>query len=397
VEELVDYVTGNSEAWNFSGVAGIKAPDWDRDIASLDSAILALLDATTPALDLAENLEEVLKGSLFARQVAQYEEAEQKPIRGFVAARASRIWGQTTEPQRKGYHAAGIGLTAGQFLDANLPKLVELLSGAEVAISSGNVDDAASSVVAFAELVFQTAPFRAPKDLPAKWQDALQAWMRGISSATVIEICDDDGVDLLQEALTYRLPWAMEAVRVHATAVSSDGAESITGLAALAVEAGSCNRSVIVLLRSGLSSREAAFSAVASSGANFDDRLGMLIWLGSDEVGELHADESWPTAQSRHAWIQFYEGETKGDRRKWSRETQRVRVNWVGENPAIGAHVVLEPRETGGLVLSPAFESLGVLASALKRPRRDIVLATVDEGSRAVMVEYFGPMQDGGI
>ncbi len=397
VEELVDYVTGNSEAWNFSGVAGIKAPDWDRDIASLDSAILALLDATTPALDLAENLEEVLKGSLFARQVAQYEEAEQKPIRGFVAARASRIWGQTTEPQRKGYHAAGIGLTAGQFLDANLPKLVELLSGAEVAISSGNVDDAASSVVAFAELVFQTAPFRAPKDLPAKWQDALQAWMRGISSATVIEICDDDGVDLLQEALTYRLPWAMEAVRVHATAVSSDGAESITGLAALAVEAGSCNRSVIVLLRSGLSSREAAFSAVASSGANFDDRLGMLIWLGSDEVGELHADESWPTAQSRHAWIQFYEGETKGDRRKWSRETQRVRVNWVGENPAIGAHVVLEPRETGGLVLSPAFESLGVLASALKRPRRDIVLATVDEGSRAVMVEYFGPMQDAGI
>jgi hypothetical protein len=58
---------------------------------------------------------------------------------------------------------------------------------------------------------------------------------------------------------------------------------------------------------------------------------------------------------------------------------------------------VLEPRETGGLVLSPAFESLGVLASALKRPRRDIVLATVDEGSRAVMVEYFGPMQDAGI
>ncbi len=100
--------------------------------------------------------------------MVQYEEAEQKPIRGFVAARAERIWKQTSEPQRKGYHAAGIGLTAGQFLDANLPKLVELLSGAEAAISSGNVDDAASSVVAFAELVFQTAPFREPKDLPGE-------------------------------------------------------------------------------------------------------------------------------------------------------------------------------------------------------------------------------------
>ncbi len=189
----------------------------------------------------------------------------------------------------------------------------------------------------------------------------------------------------------------MEAVRVYATAVSCDGVESITGLAALAVEAGSCNRSVIVLLRSGLSSREAAFSAVASSDANFDDRLGMLIWLGSDEVGELHADESWPTAQSRHAWIQFYEGETSGDRRKWSRETQRVRVNWAGDSPPIGTHVVLETRERWARAVSPAFEPLGVLVSALKHPRRNIVLTTVDEGSWAVMVEYFGPMQDAGI
>ena len=395
VEELVDYVTGNAEAWNFSDVAseklGIKAMDWDRDIASLDSAILALLDATTPEVDVAENLEEVLNGSLFARQVAKYEEAKQKLIRGFVAARASRIWGQTTEPQRKGYHAAGIGLTAGQFLDANLPKLVELLSGAEAAILGGNVDDAASSVVAFAELVFQAAPFRAPKDLPPKWQSALLAWMRGRSSAEVIEICDDDGVDLLQEALTYRLPWAMEAVRVHSTAMSSDGAESITGLAALAVEAGSCNRSVIVLLRSGLSSRDAAFAAVASSAANFDDRAGMLMWLRSDEVGELHAYESWPTAQSRHAWIQFCEGETKGDRRQWSREKQRLRVQWADEPPDVGDHVVLEPRDKGGLVLSPAFEPLGSLVTALKRPRRDVVRATVGERPGTVVVEYFGP------
>lgn len=53
----------------------------------------------------------------------------------------------------------------------------------------------------------------------------------------------------------------------------------------------------------------------------------MLMWLGSDEARELRAKESWPTAQSRHAWVQFYEGETNGDRRKWSREKQRVRVH----------------------------------------------------------------------
>lgn len=395
VEELVEYVMGNSSAWDFSDAAAekleVSAADWDRDLASLDAAILALLDAGTDEAELASSLDQALAGSLFARQVEKYQEAEQKLIRGFVAARATRVWAQTTEPQRRGYHAAGIGLTAGQFLDANLQSLVELLGKAETAISESNIDDASSAVVAFAELVFQTAPFRAPKDLPAKWTEALDAWMRGNSSADVIGICDDDGVDLLQEALTYRLPWAMEAVRVHASAVSCEGAHVITGLAALAVEAGSCDKSVIVLLRAGLNSREAAFEAVRSTGATFEDRAGLMMWLGSDEVEAFHADEAWPTPQSRHAWLHFYEGEAKGDRRKWSRETQRLRVKWASEPPDVGDHVVVEPMDGGGLVLTPSFEPLGSLVMALNHPHRGVVRATVGKKPDTVDVEYFGP------
>lgn len=396
VEELVEYVMGNSSAWDFSDAAAdkleeVSAAEWDRDLASLDAAILALLDAGTEDAELATSLAHALGASLFARQVEKYQEAEQKLIRGFVAARAARVWAQTTEPKRKGYHAAGIGLTAGQFLDANLQSLVELLGSAETAISEGNVDDASSAVVAFAELVFQTAPFRAPRDLPAKWTEALDAWMRGKSSADVISICDDDGVDLLQEALTYRLPWAMEAVRVHASAVSCEGADAITGLAALAVEAGSCERSVIVLLRAGLNSREAAFEAVRSTGAAFEDRAGLMMWLGSDEVEALHADETWPTPQSRHAWLQFYEDETKGARRKWVRETQQLRVRWDREPPEVGDHVVVEPMDGGGLVLTPSFEPLGSLVMALNRPHRGVVRATVGKNPDTVDVDYFGP------
>lgn len=395
VEELVEYVMGNSNAWDFSDTAAQKlemsAADWDRDLASLDAAILALLDASTDGGELADSLDDALAGSLFARQVEQYQKTEQKLIRGFVAARAARVWAQTTEPQRRGYHAAGIGLTAGLFLDANLRSLVELLGSVEVAISARDVDNASSSVVAFAELVFQTAPFRAPKNLPAKWTEALEAWMRGKSSAEVIAICDDDGVDLLQEALTYRLPWAMEAVRVHASAVSYKGAEAITGLAALAVEAGSCDKSVMVLLRAGLNSREAAFQAVASTGAAFEDRAGLLLWLGSGEVEALHADEAWPTSRSRHSWLQFYEGDAKGDRRRWSRETERLRVDWTGDPPDIGSHVVFQPGDGGGLVLTPSFGPLGSLVRPLKRPRRDVVSATVGQTAGTVVVEYFGP------
>lgn len=394
VEEIVEHVMGNSGAWDFSAVPPekpkVSAAEWDRDLASLDAAILALLDAGTEDAELATSLEQALAGSLFARQVERRPEAEQRRILGFVAARATRVWTHTTEPERRGYHAAGIGFTAGKFLDANLQLLVQLLGDAETAISESNLDDASFAVVAFARLVFQTAPFRAPKDLPDKWTDALGAWMRGKSSAHVIGICGNDGVDLLQEALTYRLPWAMEAVRVHASAVSCEGVDALSGLAALAVESGSCDRSVIVMLRAGLNSREAAFEAVRSTSATFEGRAGLRMWLGSEEVASLHANETWPTPQSRHAWRQFYEGETTGDRRTWSRETQRVPVKWDGESPDVGQHVVVEPADGGELVLTPSFEQLGSLLSRLEHPHRDVVRATVGENADTIDVEYFG-------
>ncbi len=397
MNEVVDYVTGHGEAWDFSNSAAdkveITAYDWERDVASLDSAILALLDVETKDEGLEAALDGVLKGSLFSRQLDQKKVRVQKLIRGFVAARAKRIWSQTRDVQRKGYHAAGIGLRAGQFLDRNLAALVKPLKDAEVAVSAGNSAATATAVVEFAELVFQTAPFCSPSQLPAKWKDALYAWMAGRPSSEVISICRDNGVDLLQEALTYRLPWAMEAVRVHASAIGQDGAEELHGLAPLAVEAGSANRSVITLLRNGLSSREAAIAAVRTTRASFDDRTRMLVWLSSDEVKARAKTDKWPTEQSRHAWLQFYERETRGDRRRWKRETQRLRVDWHGAAPAVGTHVVLQLGEdsVGGLVLSPRFIPLGVLKSSLRRPRRDIVAAHVADRAGTVTVEYFGP------
>lgn len=397
IGELVEYVTGNSEAWDCSEAAAhtlaISVADWDRDLASLDSAILALVDAGIEDAELADSLDTSLTGSLFARQLERYEEAAQKLIRKFITARAARIWEQTTEPQRRGYHAAGIGLTAGNCLDTNMDRLVELLSTAEAAITAADADKASAAIVAFAELVFQIAPFRAPRGLPPTWKEAVLAWMLGQSSAEVIRICGGDGVDFLQEALTYRLPWAMESVRVHANAVSSAGADSINGWAALAVEAGSCDKSVIVTLRSGLNSREAAFAAISSTWAVFEDRAGLREWLASDEVEALSFDEAWPTPQSRHAWLQFYEGENTSDFREWRRVRQRLGVSWFGEPPGADESVILEPSNEGWLVLKPSFELLGRLTEQMTRPRRDVVRATVDDRPDAIVVEWFGPLE----
>jgi len=396
IDEVVEYVAGHADAWDLddSGASrtGISIEEWDRGIASLDAALLALLNANTAEDCLSEALTDALEGSLFSRQLAEQEERVQKLIRGFIAARAKQIWSQTVEPQRRGYHTAGIGLKAGQFLDNKLGELVGLIAQAEMGITEKDADNSGDALVAFAERVFQIAPFRAPGELPAGWQEALRGWIIGWPAADVIGHCDD-GVDLLQEALTYRLPWALEAVRVHAVAVGHDGAGELNGMAALAVESGSIDRAVITLLRNGLGSREAAHVAVNTTEGRFENRLGMLVWLRSRRVRDKSVEPTWPTTNSRHAWLQFVEAIDKHDYRAWMRSEQRVVVEWNERPPPPGAHVSVEPIQgkEAYWVLSPAFQRLGRTTSALDRPHSDIVEARVTRNTTTIRIEYFGP------
>ncbi len=395
--EVLEYVANQDNAWDFEAAkreqVDVDEQGWNRDIASLDSAILALLDRETDESAVEDELRAVLEGSLFSRELAKQHEKVQQLLRAFVAARAQHIWLETTPAQRKGFHSAGIGLSAGKFIDANLAALVTLLTEAEAAISLGDEAGAGKAVVAFAELVFQTAPFQAPKPLPARWRDTLLAWLAGKPSADVLALCDDEAVDLIQEALAYRLPWAMEAVRVHAQAVEHEGVETLTGLAALAVEAGSSNLSVITLVRAGLGSREAAAAVVEDTAATFTDRDGMREWLNSALVEARSTENAWPTERSRPAWLQFYEGELKADRSKWKREMQTVRVKWSGGRaPATGTSVIVEPDVgTYGGVMTPDFQPLGLmLRGNLRQPIKNIVSAQVSDGG-GVGIEFFGP------
>lgn len=392
--ELVDYITGNSESWAFTQEMELEhevtRTDWERDLASLDSAILALLEPDTDSKELLTTLQAVLEGSLFERQLGANDEIIQTLVLSFMASRAELIWSNTSEAQRRGFYAAGVGLDAGRFLDDNLVKLVELLIAAEAAIGSDDGDAAAIAILEFAALVFEVAPFRAPKALPYAWKEALVTWISGASSAAVIKCCGGDSVDLLQEAFMYRLPWAMEAVRVHSSAVSGEEMPEVTGLAALAVEAGSCHQSVIQLVRSGLDSREAAFRAIESTGANFVDRKGMLSWLRSDEVSARHPDPEWPSSGSRHLWVEFFDEQSRRQTSTWKRSTQKLDVEWDNDSPAAGTKVRLELLQESTAVMSPSMTLLGVCTSSLFRPIEYIVSAYVTDDTDGIEVEYFG-------
>ena len=303
ISEVMEYVTGNARAWELDEKrlqrVGIASAEWERDLASLDAAVLVLLDAATEDGDMKETVSHVLRGSLFSRQ------AESGHAEEMVVARARYIWSRTGVAQRRGYHAAGVGLKAGEFLNKNIGILMHLLGQAEALLSTGNEESAATTIVDFGDLVFQVAPFR-PRELPEKWKLGLRAWVLGREWAEVLDMCGEEESDLFQDAFVYRLPWAMEATRVYALAVGHGGAEDIGGLAAVAVEVGSANRSEMVLLRSGLGSRTAARAAVYSTGAEFDDRAGMLRWARSEAVVGATGLDGWPTKQGRQAWLRFH-------------------------------------------------------------------------------------------
>ena len=277
-EEVLEYVTSNESAWDFnptqnSGSERTEA-DWESAIASLDTAILSLLDPETEESNIDSNLAQALDGSLFSRLLPSKDQAEQEMLPQFVAARAHNIWSATDATQRRGVYLSGVGFQAGSYLTTGLDGLVALLLEADAAIENGELTDLVEAVTTFADLVCRVAPFRPRDPMPPTWRDGLAAWLEGRPASDVISILGSDGVDFLQDIITYRLPWAMEAVRVLAIAVGDSRANDLKGLVAAITETGNANLTVHTLIRSGLRSREAAREAVESTGASLATEQG---------------------------------------------------------------------------------------------------------------------------
>lgn len=397
-QEVATYLASNAEAWNPQPTSNVADPSmvnqWESDIASLDSFILALIEPEIDAIAIDGAMSQALSGSLFERSLKYRDQVQQAVLPRLVAERARRIWGGTNEMQRRGFRLSGIGYQAGANLDAEMSRLLTLLIEAENAILGANVQRLIDAVSEFADVVCQVAPFRPQRGMPNQWQDALSAWLGGSSASSVVSILGSDGVDFIQDALTYRLPWAMEAVRVHAGALGMPAADELQGLAAMATGVGSHEISVIILVRSGLKSREAARMAVESTGAAFQDRSGMEAWLASEVVQINSRNPDWPSSLTHHEWRSFYDHHTQRHRQRWSRETSYLSVNWHGSPPDSGADVVLEWNSEQGsvTVLSPDYRELGTMQTPLDKPSRYIVRVKVGTNVDQIAVDSFGPV-----
>ena len=370
---------------------------WVGFLTTLDTAILSMLGEHEVADDTIEGtLDEVLASSLWSRRLLHRNENRQQMLKAALIARVRFIWGRTTTGQRRGYFLAGVGLRTGEKLDAEAVNLNELLATANGAIIAHDADDAITAITAFAENIFLIEPF-VPGDLPDNWRSILRAWLLGETIVNHSEGQEDEVLQFVEQALVYRLPWAMEAVRVRAIANGELLESGITmedvelGIAVAAVETGTLNRSAAVLMHAGFSSRLAAISAVIETGAHFTTMSGLRRWLRSNNVASRLDTPEWPTEQSHGLWLQFVESLAPARRRTWLKRKHRLEVRWDEVYPDSRMPVRLLNKDGKTLVLNADFTRLGSLASPVNAKRLGLALASVAEDEDYINVEYLGP------
>ena len=82
-------------------------------VERLDATVFGLVEALdADRTDLPKLLDEALKGSLWARQIAREDEDVEALHKKIFEARADLIWTTTTPQARRGHFAMGVGLEA---------------------------------------------------------------------------------------------------------------------------------------------------------------------------------------------------------------------------------------------------------------------------------------------
>lgn len=403
VEDMVAYLAGNA-IWDFPVLTNESAERsklerirWEGFLRTLDTAILSMLgeqEVANGAIE--ETLDEVLTSSLWSRRVLRRNETVQQMLKGGLNARAHFICKRTTAVQRRGYFLAGVGLATGEKLDFEASDLNELLATANNAILSHDTDAAITMITAFAEKVFSIEPFT-PDDLPDDWRLILRAWLLGETITNLAKAKEDEVLRFVEQGLVYRLPWAMEAVRVRSIAngeflengVKMEDLE--LDMAVAAVETGTLNRSAAVLMHAGFGSRIAAIIAVTETSADFTTIRELRRWLLSDNVAGRFDDPKWPTEQTHGLWIQFVENLAPSRRRTWRISKHSLKVHWDHVYPDSGMPVRLLDGNGKTLVLNADFTRLGRLASPVNAKRLGLALARVAEDEDYLNVEYLGP------
>lgn len=403
LSQLVEYVVNNAAAWTFPEVANEKPEDreraladWEQHVATLDTAILSLIgENDIPDEGVEAALDDILQSSLWHRRLLRQNEQVQQALKAGLVSRSRHIWNQSTAARRRGYFLAGVGLTTGHALDAIAADANLLLVQANGGVLDGDAEAAIVAITSIAERVFAFYPFR-PDAMPANWRDILRTWLLGQPLAAIAAGQESETLQFIEGGLVYRLPWAMEAIRVRAAANGDTIGGFLLddyelGLAVLAVETGTLNRSASILIQAGFNSRLAAIKAVTDTGATFPTGQGLRQWLNSEAVAAWSAQPDWPTAETKAMWTEFVQSFSPRENRTWADRRYWANVAWLGAPPPPDTPVQVHHWGGQPCVLSADGTPLGTVQAALNSGRAGLMRAQVSQDVGRIDLTYLGP------
>lgn len=334
-------------------------------VERLDATVFGLIEALdSDRADLPKLLDEALQGSLWARQIAREDADTALLHKKLFEARADLIWKSTTAAARRGHFAMGVGLEAGLAIDSMADELAELLDRADEAALSGNINELVDALGGLCERLLFMRPFIPDKAnaLPTNWKAILRSWVSGDDVAKI----GPQNMRAVEEAFTYRLVWALEAVR---TRRMSHGwsAKTVAGAAAAAVETGVPQFMMSMLIRAGLPSRRAAMAAIEDTQPFFVTPSDMRAWLESDEIAAYTDVGDWPTPDTAALWARFRTEAFSDGIQKWSVEHYKRLLEVTAIPPAGLYRIVTDEVDERTWLMTPDYQRV----AAFKKPAVD--------------------------
>ncbi|XEG74713.1 DEAD/DEAH box helicase [Pseudomonas sp. abacavir_1] len=334
-------------------------------VERLDATVFGLIEALdADRADLPKLLDEALKGSLWARQIAREDEDVAPLHKKVLEARADLIWKTTTAEARRGHFAMGVGLEAGLTIDAMADELAELLDRADEAALSGDIDELVDALRGLGERLLFMRPFIPDKAnaLPANWKAILRSWVSGEEVSKI----GPQNMRAVEEAFTYRLVWALEAVRTRRMSLGWSP-ETVAGGAAATVETGVPRFLMAMLIRAGLPSRRAAMVAIEDTEPVFVTPAEMRAWLESDEITAYTDAGDWPTPDTAALWARFRTEALSGGIQKWSVERYKRLLDIEAAPPAGLYRIVTDEGDGRTWLATPDYQRV----AAFKKPAVD--------------------------
>ena len=334
-------------------------------VERLDATVFGLIEALdADRADLPKLLDEALKGSLWARQIAREDEDVALLHKKLFEVRADLIWKTTTAQARRGHFAMGVGLEAGLTIDAMADDLAELLDRADKTALSGDIDELVDALSGLGERLLFMRPFIPDKAnaLPANWKAILRSWVSGEEVSKI----GPQNMRAVEEAFTYRLVWALEAIRTRRMSLGWSP-ETVAGGAAAAVETGVPRFMMAMLIRAGLPSRRAAIAAIMAAKPVFVTPAEMRAWLESDEISAFTDAGDWPTLDTAALWARFRTEALSGDIQKWSVERYKRLLDIEVAPPAGLYRIVTDEGDGRTWLVTPDYQRV----TAFKKPAID--------------------------